>query len=167
MMNSKKWHLIYTKAKMEKRAADQLRGLNVDTLLPLRTEIRQWHDRKKVLKTPAYPSYLFVQVKDRNDYLKVMEVNNVLSFVKIGNQIVNVLDSTIKNIQILVENNCDVFLSPDRIKSSDKVVIKSGPLTGLTGEIVNIDKSNKLIIRVNFLHRDLMIPLPLEAITIK
>lgn len=165
-MHMNKWHLIYTKANLEKRTAEQLRDLHIDTLLPLTTEVRQWHDRRKVLKRPAYPSYVFVKVCNIRDYIKIMEVNSVLSFVKVGSdKIADIPDHTINNIRILVENDCDVLLSTNRIKPSEQVVINSGPLTGLTGEIVNINKSNKFIVRVNFLYRDLMIPLPLEAIT--
>ncbi|GEM_PF-4641514 len=66
---------------MKNRTADQLRDANINTLLPLKTEVRQLHDRKKVLKTFVYPYYLFVQIREIKDFITVKVVSTVVSFV--------------------------------------------------------------------------------------
>jgi len=43
-----KWFAIYTQPKMEKTVFQQLVNNKIETYLPLKQEIKQWSDRKKL-----------------------------------------------------------------------------------------------------------------------
>ena len=62
------WYVLYTKPQNEKKVALRLQKLGIEAYCPLRTEIRQWSDRKKKVEVPLLPSMILVNVeeKDRN-----------------------------------------------------------------------------------------------------
>jgi len=58
----KKWYVVYTTPRGEKKANHRLEEKGIETYLPLRKTIRQWSDRKKKIEVPLFTSYLFVYV---------------------------------------------------------------------------------------------------------
>ena len=46
-MEEKAWYALYTKAKSEYKAAEQLAAIDVEYYLPVVTRTKQWSDRKK------------------------------------------------------------------------------------------------------------------------
>ncbi|MFP4228422.1 MAG: transcription termination/antitermination NusG family protein, partial [Salinivenus sp.] len=41
------WRVFYTRARAEKKCETRLQDRGIDVLVPKKTEIRQWSDRKK------------------------------------------------------------------------------------------------------------------------
>ena len=60
--NTKKWHVIYTAPRAEKKVNERLESQGVETYLPLQKTLRQWSDRKKKVSIPLFNSYVFVRV---------------------------------------------------------------------------------------------------------
>lgn len=58
--NSTNWSVLYTKSRAEKKVAKQLCSVGVDAFCPVRKEVRQWSDRKKIIYKPALPSMILV-----------------------------------------------------------------------------------------------------------
>ena len=54
------WFVLKTKPNSEKKVADLLQDMQMDACCPVRTEIRQWSDRKKKVKVPLLPSMILV-----------------------------------------------------------------------------------------------------------
>ncbi len=54
------WFVLKTKPNSEKKVTAQLQALQLDVCCPVRTEIRQWSDRKKKVKVPLLPSMILV-----------------------------------------------------------------------------------------------------------
>lgn len=61
----KKWHVVYTKARNEKKVAMELERYGIEAYCPLITEIQQWSDRKKKVERPLIPSYVFLHVTEQ------------------------------------------------------------------------------------------------------
>ena len=64
MTNKKNWYVIITKPRSEQKVAIRLEDLGVEVYCPVRTEVRQWSDRKKKVKVPVLPSMLLVHLKN-------------------------------------------------------------------------------------------------------
>lgn len=62
------WYVLYTKPKWEKKVTEKLQQIGITAYCPVITKVQQWSDRKKKVVTPLFPSYVFVQIeeKDRN-----------------------------------------------------------------------------------------------------
>ena len=61
----KGWYLIYTRPRHEKKVFLQLTEMKVRSLLPTTKKLRTWHDRKKYIDEPLFPSYIFVYLEDK------------------------------------------------------------------------------------------------------
>ncbi len=74
------WFVLKTKPNCEKMAADKLQALHIEAYCPVRTEIRQWSDRKKKVKSPLLPSMILVNCaeSERNMVFAVSLVRNYL-----------------------------------------------------------------------------------------
>ena len=55
-----RWYACYTRSRHEKRVAERLRQRGHTVFLPLVERVRQWHDRKKRVPWPLFPSYVFL-----------------------------------------------------------------------------------------------------------
>ena len=74
------WYALYTKPRKEQKVAQQLQQLGFTIYLPLKTEIRQWSDRKKKVVTPLFTSYVFIQIEEAKRS-EVFIIDGVLNYV--------------------------------------------------------------------------------------
>ncbi|THD67718.1 UpxY family transcription antiterminator [Robertkochia marina] len=79
-MSSKKWYVLITRPRWEKKVAKQLEEICVEVYCPVVTEIRQWSDRKKKVKRPLFSSYVFVRMEEKNRD-QVFEVHGVVRYL--------------------------------------------------------------------------------------
>ncbi|WP_035759594.1 UpxY family transcription antiterminator [Flavobacterium tegetincola] len=74
------WYALYTKPRKEQKVAQQLEQLGFTVYLPLKTEVRQWSDRKKTIVTPLFTSYVFIQIEEAKR-TEVFIIDGVLNYV--------------------------------------------------------------------------------------
>jgi transcriptional antiterminator RfaH len=61
----KKWFVLYTKPRGEKKLSEQLNTSGIEAYCPTRTEVRVWSDRKKKVEMPVLPSMLLVKIENK------------------------------------------------------------------------------------------------------
>lgn len=154
------WYLIYTKPKHEKKVSAGLAEIDIDHLLPTIRTLRTRCDRKKFIDVPMFPSYIFVHLKSRSDYMHALSTEGTLSYVKFGNEVATVRDSVISNLRLVLQNNNEVEVSHVRFSPGQQVVIQEGVFTGLTCEVVEHQNKHKLIVRINLLNTNVLASLP-------
>lgn len=147
------WYLIYTKPQHENKLANQLAENDIEFLLPRTRVLRQWHDRKKIIEMPLFPSYIFVHVQSMADYYNCMDFDGFCNYVKFGNQLAIVNKNTIKDIDLIVRKGSNVEIANGNLRLGQKIVVCQGPLSGLSGEVVEYKGKQKICIRVNLLNR--------------
>lgn len=74
------WYAIYTKPRKEQKVAQQLEKLGFTIYMPLKTEMRQWSDRKIKVVTPLFTSYVFIQIEEAKR-AEVFIIDGVLNYV--------------------------------------------------------------------------------------
>jgi len=74
------WHAIYTKPRNEKKVAENLAAIGIESYCPIVTTLKQWSDRKKMVETPLIPSYVFVKIAEANRK-DVFQINGVVQYV--------------------------------------------------------------------------------------
>ena len=94
------WFAIYTKSRSEKKVFERLNDAGHESFLPLITEIRQWSDRKKKVKSPLIKSYVFVKVK-KNDLVSIYNIPGVVTVLKHLGVPAIVTEVEINNLKIL------------------------------------------------------------------
>jgi transcriptional antiterminator RfaH len=158
------WYLIYTKPKHEKRVAENLTDANLTYLLPTIKKLRVWSDRRKYIDTPLFPSYVFAYLKNMEDYYQGLNAEGALYFVKFDKKVVRVKETIIDSIRLLVDQGTDIEVNNDYFRPGQQLQIYEGPLTGLTGEVVQVNGKEKILVRVHLLQRNLLATLPVRAV---
>ena len=75
-----KWFVLLTKPRYELKVTAGLSKIGVAVYAPVRTEVRQWSDRKKKVTVPLLPSMVLVQLTEK-EVAAVFEVPGVLRFL--------------------------------------------------------------------------------------
>jgi transcriptional antiterminator RfaH len=89
-----KWKVLHVKYGHEIKVEQQLGRFGIVNYLPKIKIIRQWSDRKKVIITPAFPGYIFIN-SDNTLRNKVFYAKGVLKYVRSDNK-----DATLENDEI-------------------------------------------------------------------
>jgi transcriptional antiterminator RfaH len=156
------WYLIYTKPRHEKKVHAHLTEMKVNSFLPTKKILRTWHDRKKYVDEPLFPSYVFIYLNDMKNYYAGMDAEGSLYYVKTGKEIARINDTVLNNIKLATDQAkaievSDVFFQPGR-----RLVISHGALTGLSCEVIEYKGAHKLLIRVELLQRGVLLTVPEE-----
>lgn len=160
------WYLIYTKPRHERKLFNKLTEINIRSFLPTRKTLRTWHDRKKYVDEPIFPSYVFIYLNDMQNYYAGIDTEGALYYVRSGKEIARVSDTIVSNIQLMTDQAKDLEVSDHRFQPGRQLVITKGALTGLRCEIVECDRKQKLLVRVDLLQRNLLVTLPAEYLMV-
>lgn len=156
------WYLIYTKPRHEKKVQTQLLENDIPSFLPTKKAIRVWHDRKKYVEEPLFPSYIFIYLQGMDHYYQGIDSEGALYYVKNGNTPARVSESIISNIKLAATQSKDIEVSDSPFAAGTKLVISQGPLTGLSCEVVQHKKMKMLLVRVDLLKRSLLLSVPAD-----
>ncbi len=135
------WFVIYTKSRNEKKVAELLQKNGVESFCPLVKLKKNWSDRKKIVETPLFNSYVFVNVseKDRNVVFNVPGVIRYLFWLK---KPAIVKDSEIESLKAVLNDTMDSF-SIENYQIGNTVKISEGVFKGLDG-VIEKQSKNKL-----------------------
>jgi transcription antitermination factor NusG len=152
-----RWYAVQTRSRHEKIVANQLEGQDVTTFLPLVTQVHRWSDRRKVVQVPLFPGYTFVRVlPSAEQYVRVLRVYGVSSFVGVRGQGTPIPDKQIADIQALLTSNAAYSICP-LLKVGQRVRIRGGCLDGVEGLLVARNGECNLVISVEPMQRSLAI----------
>jgi transcription antitermination factor NusG len=155
---------MYTRPKHEKKIYTRLTEMKVNSFLPLRKQLRTWHDRRKYIDEPLFPSYVFIYLNSMQQYYDGMDTDGVMYYVRTGKEIARVSDTVVDNIKLLVNKAGELEVSDQRFLPGRRLVISNGPLTGLSCEVVRCDDKDKLLVRVDLLQRNILLSIPEKSL---
>ncbi|HMM18655.1 MAG TPA: UpxY family transcription antiterminator [Petrimonas sp.] len=150
-MNSKRWLAAYVKMHHEKRVYDRLTGMNIECFLPIQREVRKWSDRKKKVDKILIPMMIFVRISQQ-EHLEVLQTSSVLQFLTLRNEKKPAVipDEQMERFRFIVDNSEEdiaIHNGADLTVGKTVRVIK-GPLTGLIGELAQLEGKNKIAINI-------------------
>ena len=139
MSTEKKWYVLYTKPRWEKKVASLLDIKNVEQYCPLNKVTKQWSDRKKVVLEPLFKGYIFVFIEESSKW-EVAKTDGILNFVHWLGKPAVVKASDIENIRKFLNEFSNVQLTPSisEIKVNETVIIKQGLLMNYKGIVMEI-----------------------------
>jgi transcription antitermination factor NusG len=129
------WKVIYVHARAEKKVGAKLMEEGITCYVPIKREMKQWSDRKKMVESPLISGYVFVKPTEiQRD--KVLQIPGVLHYVRYNGN-----DALIRDIEIeaLLSIEQKGYFVEGRFteewKSGDKAQILHGPFKGLRGYV--------------------------------
>lgn len=163
------WYVVYTKSGNElnvKHLLDiQLATENIKVLVPRRKLIEKRKGQKVVVFKTVFPGYVFVHI-DMNDanYYKIIEVPGVIGILKNDCYPVSVPPHEMKVVLSLTEKSEVIdYSTVVYIGGFAKVI--DGPLKGLEGHIVDIDKrKQRARVRVDIMGEPRIVQLGIQQL---
>ena len=163
-LKSNKWFAIYTKSRSEIKVFKRLNDAGYESFLPLITEIKQWSDRKKKVKTPLIKSYVFVKVK-KNDLVPIYNIPGVVAVLKHLGEPAIVTEVEINNLKIITNNIEAVkIIDPCVLKNGMPVQVIHGSFEGLIAVYLTNRGKHRVIVKVEALNSFIEMTLPLSHI---
>jgi transcription antitermination factor NusG len=156
------WYAIHAQAKFERIATTVLRDKGFEVFLPVYWAKRHWTDRVKIVDVPLFPGYLFCRF-DTAELLPILTTPGVLRIVGIGKSPVAVSDHEIAAVQAVVDSGLMAMPWPNLITGSP-VLIEQGPLAGVEGIVLEVNKKYRLIVSVPLLQRAVAVEIDREWI---
>jgi transcription elongation factor/antiterminator RfaH len=134
LMAGARWYAVYTKAKDEERAENNLKAWGVETFAPKIQERQhnQFTNIPRYVTKPLFPRYIFARFDAAMLLRKVYYTRGVHSVVSLEYHPVIVEDDVIAMIKERVNEDGFVKIG-EELRPNDKVVIKSGVLKNFTG----------------------------------
>lgn len=157
------WYAIYTRPCHEKEVYRRLQELVIPAYLPLITTIRQWSDRKKKVNIPLFSCYIFVHIT-KQDYYRVLNIPGVVRYVTFEGKAVAIPEKQIRMVKNLLEQDIAVEDIQDNLCCGASVEIIAGPLTGISGELIDFAGKKRVIIRLNEIRKSMVISVPLHLL---
>jgi transcriptional antiterminator RfaH len=135
------WFVIYTKSRNEKKVAELLQRNGVEAFCPLIKLRKKWSDRTKIVETPLFNSYVFVNLseKDRNVVFYVPGVIRYLFWLK---KPAIVKDSEIESLNNILHETMGSF-TIENYQIGETIKISEGAFKGLDG-VIEKQSKNKL-----------------------
>jgi transcription antitermination factor NusG len=146
--NLKKWLVLRTPPRAEKRVSKILDLNNVENYLPLQKRLQQWHDRKKWVEVPLFNSYIFIYC-DIDLKNNIYEYYNRIKFLSIGGKIAELQQHEIDRIKKLCSYHNEIEIAPNIFLEGEKVEIQEGIFIGETGYLIKVNGTNKVKMHIN------------------
>ena len=145
-----KWYPVYTNPRAEKKAQTALQNKGILTYLPLRRQQKQWSDRKKWVEEPLFKSYIFVYITEQ-EQTEVLMTKGIARFIYFGNKVASMPERQINDLKLLIDSSIELEITEESLQPGEKIVIKAGPLKGMTGEVISYRSQKQLALRLESL----------------
>jgi transcription antitermination factor NusG len=142
-----RWFAVYTRSRFEKKLASLLTEKGIDCYLPLKMEKRQWSDRVKMIEEPLLKSYLFVKVSNR-EYFNVLNTPGAVCYISFRREPAPIPEKQIDDLRtFLAVYNERVDAVRENLSKGEQIIVVSGPLKGITGELIEFRGKNRIALR--------------------
>ena len=149
----RKWYVAYVRLFHERKTAEKLTAMGIESFVPAREEIHQWSQRKKKVMRVLIPQMIFIRgtQKERMEALTLASISHYM--VLRGEHTPAVIpDRQMEQFMFMVdysEETIEMFTSP--LEPGQQVKVIKGPLSGMEGELMEIDGKSKVVVRLDLL----------------
>ena len=149
----RKWYVAYVRLFHERKTAERLAAMGIESFVPVREEIHQWSQRKKKVMRVLIPQMIFIHAtqQERMEALTLASISHYM--VLRGEHTPAIIpDRQMQQFMFMVDystETIEMFTSPLEPGQSIKVI--KGPLSGMEGELIEIDGKSKVVVRLDLL----------------
>ena len=151
------WLVAYTRPRFEAKVETFCEERGIEVFLPCYQSWRRWSDRKKLLRLPLFPSYVFIR-PDPVQRQRAAQAPGLLWFVHNRQKLVYPADDEISAIRRLLVSGWAFDPLPN-VKVGGEVEIVAGALRGCRGYLLS--KSDGVVaLLVNAINGGIRIRVP-------
>jgi len=145
-MNNKKWFVLYSKPRWEKKVDASLIRKGIESWCPLNKVQKQWSDRKKIVEEPLFKSYVFVKI-DEAERVEVLMTPGVLNFIYFLGKPAVIRDEDIETIRhYLTDSEAKIeVVSLELFQQNTKVKVSRGVFLDAEGIVLRSNKKKAYV----------------------
>lgn len=156
-----RWNILFVKTNHEFKVQKYIELFGISAYIPVKKTLSQWSDRKKWIDRPMFPGYVFLRVSCR-EFFSVLSHNSIISYVKSGGKAVFISEEQIRQIKKIESDYLEYISESDCFTCDDQIRIISGPLKGIEGKILRIDRNDYFIIDLPAINKSIKIKIKKE-----
>jgi transcription antitermination factor NusG len=157
LMPESQWFAVWTRARQEKVVATIFEAIGVPHFLPLKSELRQWSDRKHLITVPLFSGYIFVSLNLAKDStLPVLKTPGVVAFVKSQTGPLAIPDRQIEDIRTVLAAGARYSVQP-HLKEGDRVRVVKGALAGIEGILIRANSESRLLLSIDMIRQSIAV----------
>jgi len=137
MNEEKKWYVVYTRPRWEKKVAGILLAKGIEHYCPLNKVMKQWSDRKKIILEPLFKGYVFVKIPETLKW-DIKNIDGILNYVYWLGKPAIVKEEEIDTIRKFLQEFRDIEVIDKQLAVHSKVLIKQGVLMNFHGIIIEV-----------------------------
>ena len=172
MVQVMKWYVIQVRSRKEtefRRLAHlQIGPGNGDNLyIPLRKMYIRRQGKEHIEECPIYPGYVFLSTPElspeqQNDYRRV---NGVIRWLGVDGKVMALGPGDLEILQHFLRNGEVVGISQVTYDANMRIQVLAGPLMGLEGRIIRVDKRKRRAhVRLDLYHSSFEVDFSFELI---
>jgi len=142
MGENKKWFVVHTKPRFEKRVTEVLTRKKIENYYPINKVLRQSGDRKKLVNEPLFPYFVFIKITEC-ELLSLKQIEGVINFVYWLGRPAMIRESEIEAIKQFLDEYSNVWLEKIQVNVNEPEQIDSDKKYG-NGVIALKNKSVKV-----------------------
>jgi transcription elongation factor/antiterminator RfaH len=145
------WYVLHTKSRFENVVHDGLGSKSIEVFLPKITVPSKRKDRKKMIRIPLFPGYVFVKSDlAPNHHLDIVKTVGAVKLV--GNNLgpIPVPAETIASLRIMVATDHPV-VTGYTFSKGDRVMVVNGPFAGVTGVFDRYGGKGRIVVHIEAL----------------
>lgn len=162
LIDLSRWYAVYTYPRHEKSVMEHFESKSLEAFLPTFVRNSRWKDRRVCLKTPAFPSYVFIRINasQRN---RVLNSPGVIRILSSNGMPTPIDDAEIESVKLCLERASVLGPCPF-LEVGDRVRVKSGVLEGLEGHISRRKNDRRLIVPITLIHQSVAIEIDVQLL---
>lgn len=155
----KKWFVVYTRSRAEKKVWEEMKYFGIEAYVPLQKVVRQWKDRRKTIEDPLIRCYVFVRLNPAKRDL-VFQSMHAVHYVTFNGRPAVIPDNQIESLKRLVDAEVPLEATLQQFRPGEKVKIFYGPMSGVMGEFISMGSEKRFLLRIENLGYSLIAKIP-------
>ena len=163
----KRWMVVKTKPRCEKKISELCERCQIVCYLPLRRSVRRYKSKTATFMVPIFPGYVFAQIE--SEYKgTIVEFRHSAQVIIPEDAMEDLLIQELNDIQRIVCATCDgkLLVRPE-IQMGKPVKITSGVLSGLYGIIVRRNHKTRVTVNVEMIGYSVTVEIDVGGIEIE
>jgi|JI10StandDraft_1071094.scaffolds.fasta_scaffold334190_2 transcription antitermination factor NusG len=163
----KRWYIVYTNPRAEKKLSKLLNKYQIVNYLPLISEKRKWSDRFIQIETPCFKSYIFVNIKFWKERVSVLQLPGAHHFVFHKGQPATIDIETIETLRASLKARTEsIQVRENEALAKGKFVkVIAGAFAGHTVEVEKRKNKVAVYVRIEILNQVVINELKIEDIS--
>jgi transcription elongation factor/antiterminator RfaH len=145
------WYVLHTRSRFEQVVSDGLEKKSLETFLPKITVMSKRRDRRKKIRVPLFPGYVFTRSDlNAHERLEIVKTIGVVRLVGNKDGPISIPDEAIDSLRIMVAVDSPVETGT-RFRKGDRVMVVEGPFAGVVGAFVRYRGFGRVVVAIEAL----------------